>query len=126
MTGPEENKPDNRMNVDKPDRKGELKLNQPKPFTGKREELKKFLQDVKLYLHVNEKIYDTDIKKISFALSFMNEGDAASYKEQMLEEAMEKAGPLNLGTWKEFTDNLVAAFKPYDAPGDALEEMKML
>jgi hypothetical protein len=126
MTGPEENKPDNRMNVDKPDRKGELKLNQPKPFTGKREELKKFLQDVKLYLHVNEKIYDTDIKKISFALSFMNEGDAASYKEQMLEEAMEKAGPLNLGTWKEFTDNLVAAFKPYDAPGDALKEMKML
>ena len=126
MTGPKENKPDNRMNVDEPDRKGELKLNQPKPFTGKREELKKFLQDVKLYLHVNEKIYDTDIKKISFTLSFMNEGDAASYKEQMLEEAMEKAGPLDLGTWKEFTDNLVTAFKPYDAPGDALKEMKML
>ena len=57
------------MNIDLPERKGELKLNQPKPFTGKREELKKFLQDVKLYLHVNEKIYDTDIKRISFPLN---------------------------------------------------------
>ena len=126
MTDAEGKKPEDSMNVDTPERKGKLKLNQPKPFTGKREELKKFLQDVKLYLHVNEKIYDTDIKMISFALSFINEGDAASYKEQMLEEAMEKPGPLNLGTWTTFVDDLTTAFKPYDAPGDALEEMKML
>ena len=46
------------MNVNIPERKGELKLNQPKPFTGKREDLKKFLQDVRLYLYVNEKVYD--------------------------------------------------------------------
>jgi hypothetical protein len=117
---------DKAMNVDVPERKGELKLNQPKPFTGKREELKKFLQDVKLYLLVNEKIYDNDVKKISFALSFMNEGDAASYKEQLLEVAMGKPLPLSLGTWDSFETDLNAAFKPYDAPGDALEEMKML
>jgi hypothetical protein len=116
---------DNKMNVDEPERKGELKLNQPKPFTGKREDLKKFLQDVKLYLLVNEKIYDNDVKKISFALSFMNEGDAASYKEQLLEEAMATT-PLNLGTWDNFEINLKTAFEPYDAPGDALEEMKAL
>ena len=34
------------------------------------------------------KIYNTDTKKIAFALSFMNEGDAASWKEQLLEEEM--------------------------------------
>ena len=28
----------------------EIKLNQPKPFSGKREDLKKFLQDTNLYL----------------------------------------------------------------------------
>ena len=38
------------MDVDETERKGELKLNQPKPFTGKREDLKKFLQDINLYL----------------------------------------------------------------------------
>ena len=36
----------------------EIKLNQLKPFTGKREELKKFLQDTNLYLLVNNKVYD--------------------------------------------------------------------
>ena len=56
----------------------EIKLNQPKPFSGKREDLKKFLQDTNLYLLVNKKVYNTDIKKIAFTLSFMNEGDAAS------------------------------------------------
>ena len=44
----------------------EIKLNQPKPFTRKREDLKKFLQDTNLYLLVNNKVYDTDIKKIAF------------------------------------------------------------
>ena len=71
----------------------ELKLSPPKAFTGKREDLKKFLQDVKLYLNVNKKIYDTDDKQISFALSYMNDGDAAS----LLEEAMGK-DEFTLGT----------------------------
>ena len=113
------------MPVDKPEQRGELKLNHPKPFTGKREDLKKFLQDVKLYLHVNDKIYDHPAKKISFALSFMNEGDAASWKEQLLEEVMAKE-PFDLGTWDVFDKNLTNVFQPYDAPGDALKEMKTL
>jgi hypothetical protein len=103
----------------------EVKLNPPKAFTGKREDLKKFLQDTSLYLLVNDKVYDTDIKKIAFALSFMNEGDAASWKEQLLEDAMALPS-LDLGTWTQFKASLEDSFKPYDAPGDALEEMKAL
>ena len=61
--------------------------------------LKKFLQDISLYILVNDTIYNTDTKKITFALSFMNEGDAASWKEQLLKEAMAQPD-LNLGTWK--------------------------
>ena len=125
MSTVEGKKPEIEMTVDKPERKGELKLNHPKPFTGKREDLKKFLQDVKLYLHVNDEIYDHPAKKISFALSFMNEGDAASWKEQLLEEVMAK-DPFDLGTWDVFEKNLTNTFQPYDAPGDALEEMKTL
>src|SRR6202522_1262458 len=59
----------------------EVKLNPPKPFDGKRENLRKFVQDGELYLMINKKIYDDDLKKIGFFLSFMNEGDAASWKE---------------------------------------------
>ena len=103
----------------------EIKLNQLKPFTRKREDLKKFLQDTNLYLLVNNKVYDTDVKKIAFALSFMNEGDAASWKEQLLEDAM-ALETFDLGTWAQFKKDLNNAFKPYDTPGDAWEEMKSI
>ena len=100
----------------------EIKLNQLKPFSGKQEDLKKFMQDTNLYLLVNNKVYDTNVKKIVFTLSFMNEGDTASWKEQLLEDAM-ALQTFNLGTWAQFKRDLNDAFKPYDTPGDAWEEM---
>lgn len=102
-----------------------IKLNLPKPFSGKREELKKFLQQVNLYLDVNAKVYDDDMKKIAFVLSFLDEGDASSWKEQFIEEATSKS-PHDYGTWNEFQKDLKKAFQPFDAPGDALEEIKNL
>ena len=102
-----------------------MKLNTPKPFTGKQNELKKFIQDCVLYLHVNDQVYDTEEKKVTFTLSFMNEGDAGAFKEQFLEEALTKPA-FDLGSWKDLRDDLEDAFSPYDAPGDALEEMKTL
>ena len=54
-----------------------VKLNDLKPFTGKREELGKFLRDVALHIAVNDHIFTNDIKKIAFVLSYMTEGDAA-------------------------------------------------
>jgi hypothetical protein len=108
----------------------EVKLNPPKPFDGKRENLKKFIQDGELYITINKKTYDDEIKKIGFFLSFMNEGDAASWKEQLLDDAMTRAQAsntdLNLGTYAQFKHDLQEAFVPYDSPGDALERMKLL
>src|SRR6202522_2821236 len=108
----------------------EVKLNLPKPFDGKRENLKKFIQDGELYITINKKTYDDEIKKIGFFLSFMNEGDAASWKEQLLDDAMTRAQAsntdLNLGTYAQFKHDLQEAFAAYDSPGDALERMKLL
>ena len=39
----------------------EMKLNYPKAFSGKRENLKKFIQDCSLYLLVNRKTYNNDL-----------------------------------------------------------------
>ena len=58
-----------------------LRLNLPKDFSGKREDLKKFLQQVNLYMDVNAKIYKDNMMKIACVLSFMDEGDASSWKE---------------------------------------------
>jgi hypothetical protein len=60
----------------------------------------------------------------------MNEGDAASWKDQLLEDALATVQTnnteLNLGSFAQFKHDLQEAFVPYDSPGDALEKMKML
>ena len=100
----------------------ELKLSPPKQFAGKREELDDFIQDVYLYLDVNSDTYNTDKKKIRYMLSFMNNGDAKSWKAQFLQSSTKDDG-LDLGTWPDFLKEIKKAFKPYDAPGDAFEEL---
>ena len=55
----------------------------------------------------------------------MNKGDAASWKEQLLEDAM-ALPTFDLGTWDQFKKDLNNTFKPYYAPGDAQEEMKTI
>ena len=116
-----------RQNVDDPmnskePKTSELKLSPPKPFAGKRDELDDFIQDVYLYLDVNSNTYDTDKKKIGYILSFMNSGDAKSWKAQFLRNSTKDTG-LDLGTWGDFIKQLKEAFEPYNAPGDALEEL---
>src|SRR5271154_1716647 len=60
----------------------------------------------------------------------MNDGDAASWKEEYLErrieEADERGDDLNFGTFQDFKKAVTASFSPYNAPGDALDEMRRL
>ena len=52
----------------------------------------------------------------------MDKGDAKSWKTTFLQNATTGTG-LDLGTWATFIAKLKEDFKPYDAPGDALEEL---
>ena len=103
----------------------ELKINPPKPFSGKRDEFDNFLQDVPLYLELNDEIYNSDKKKIAYTLSFMNDGDATAWKSQYLTEAKTSTG-LNLMGWTQFQTDLQMAFKLYYAPGDAFKKINSL
>ena len=71
-----------------------------------------------------------DIAKIGVVLALMNDGDAATWKEQVLDQATEDTmtagGDLNLGTYAAFEKALQETFQPFDAPGDTLEQMKNL
>ena len=73
----------------------EARMGVPTPFSGKRGELKKFLMTCKMHLQANRAIYDNDEKKVVFVLSFMTEGDAATWREQWLDELDEKAKTAN-------------------------------
>jgi hypothetical protein len=52
------------MIIDNVKKGQELKLNQPKAFGGKQDELDGFIQDIQLYLAVNDNVYDSDKKKL--------------------------------------------------------------
>jgi len=107
-----------------------VKLNLPKPFNGKCKKLKTFLQDSQMYLLINAETYKMDLKKIAFMISLMEEGDAASWKQQLIEETFDWAilagTDPNFGTIGNFIGTLKYTFEPYDSKGNALEEMKAL
>jgi Domain of unknown function (DUF4939) len=58
----------------------ELNLNKPEAFDGNRNNFKDFLQNVEVYMDVNHEIYNNDLWKIAFILSFMTTGAAATWR----------------------------------------------
>ena len=56
------------------------KLKTPMPYSGKREDLQKFLQEVKIYLLGNEGLYPSDTDKILFVISYMSDGKKSTLK----------------------------------------------
>ena len=106
------------------------KLKTPTPFSGKREDLRNFFQEIKIYLLANGDAYPTDLDKVLLVLSYMRNGDANSWKEKFFNSAEQKvaqnSSPLSLGTYQELIDLIIKDFSPYDAPIDAIYEMKEL
>ena len=81
--------------VDTPSKDAKRKLKTPTPFSGKREDLRKFLQEIKIYLMANSDAYPDDLDKILFVLSYMSEGDANSWKEEFFDTAEQTAAQNN-------------------------------
>jgi Domain of unknown function (DUF4939) len=108
----------------------ELNLNKPKAFNGNRDGFKEFLKNVKVYMDVNHKTYNNNLRKIAFMLSFMTTGSAATWKAQFIKEAYTKPAPANpndrLGTYTQFRKDLIKVFSMFDSVGDALDELQSL
>ena len=104
------------------------KLNLPKNFTGKRTDLRRFLQDTFIFLTINKEHYNNDNKKIVFVMSFMTDGDAALWKEEfigkVIRDSVARGDDISFGSYKEFIKSLEKSFAPCDAPGNALDAMK--
>jgi len=104
--------------------RSEVKLRAPKDYTGDRTKALDFIQSCDLYFGVNDTTYDTDRKKISFALSFMTGGGAAAWKKQRIAEytATDAAWP----TWAAFKAAFETAFSPVSDEAAARAELKVL
>jgi hypothetical protein len=108
----------------------ELNLNKPEAFDGNCNNFKDFLQNVEVYMDINHEIYNNDLQKIAFVLSFMTTGAAATWKAQFIDEAYNRPAPANpndkLGTYVQFRKDLMEAFSMFDSIGDALDELRSL
>jgi Ty3 transposon capsid-like protein len=108
----------------------ELNLSKPEAFNGNRDGFKKFLQNVEVYMDINHEMYNNDLRKIAFVLSFMATGSAATWKAQFIDKAYARPAPPNpndrLGTYTQFRKDLMEAFSMFDSVGDALDELQSL
>jgi Domain of unknown function (DUF4939) len=108
----------------------ELNLNKPEAFNSNRDGFKEFLQNIEVYMDVNHKTYNNDLRKIVFVLSFMTTGSAAIWKTQFIEEADAKPVSANpndrLGTYIQFRKDLIEVFLMFDSVGDALDKLRSL
>ena len=109
------------MNNSTDKRISEIKGGKITPFTGKRETLEKFLETIGLHLILNRVKDDED--KIAFTLTYLEGGDANSWRVAFLKRSIMAGGEPNFGKWNNFLKELQNSFHPYDKEGDALDEI---
>ena len=77
------------------------------------------MDSVKLYLMINNALYNDDQKKIAFALSFMKEGSATIWASAFTKKALELTIP-TLGTWANFHVDFKTSFIHIDVKNEAI------
>lgn len=104
----------------------EIGINKPTPFDGDRKKVETFIQECRIYLHINKKIYSTDEAKVAFFLSFMSEKEALRWKQTFLRSITSSEGEMKFPTLKEFVMLLNDYFKPANQIQDAAHQMALL
>ena len=95
----------------------ELCLRWPDNFNGSASKASAWIDSVQVYLLINNTIYDTDQKKITFTLSFMKEGSASTWASTATKHALAKT-PADCRTWGTF----LADFKTLCVHADVKNE----
>ena len=85
-----------------------------------------FIQECKVYLAINKKVYATDEAKVAFVLSFMTEKEALRWKETYLMSITDTAGDIVFPTIKVFWDLIEADFRPTDCVQDATDKLSII
>jgi len=100
----------------------EIKINTSTLFSREWKKLDNFLLEVEMYQMMNGKVYDTDWKKIIFALSFMKDGVAEIWKQSWWKQ--HTAENAMFGIWEEVKDTLKKSFTPANKKGNVITRMQ--
>ena len=104
----------------------EININKPTPFDGNRKKVESFVQECKVYLHINKAIYNTDEAKIAFILSFMSEKEALKWKLTFLRSITNREGDLVFPTIKVFMEQIADYFTPTQQKQEAVHQLALL
>jgi len=75
------------------------------------------MDSIRVYLLINQELYNTDEKKIAFALSFMREGSAQTWASTFTKKALDT---MTFGTFIDFIVKFKDAFVHEDVKGEAI------
>jgi hypothetical protein len=97
------------------------------PFTGDWTKIRWFLWNCLGYLDINQSIYNTDWLKIGFILFYMNNGEAANWKEYYLDTIEDlNTGMPNFPTLVTFLAAIWKAFRATDWVWDVVNRLETL
>jgi hypothetical protein len=104
----------------------ERAINKPTPFDGDRKKTETFLQECRVYLHINRGVYTTDEDKIIFILSFMNNKEALRWKQTYLRSILTQDGNMHFPDIHTFIGLLENYFQPANLGQDAAHQLNLL
>ena len=94
-----------------------LHVRAPKAFNGSYEKSTQWLNTVHFYLLINDKVYDTDNKMITFALSYMTKGSALTWATTFRQNTI-SGTTITMGTFSDFVMKFETAFKHHNTMGN--------
>ena len=97
----------------------ELCIGTPEAFNGSFAKAKPWLHSVQFYLEVNKDVYNTDAKKIAFALSYMTKGPAFTWATTFRTKAL-STGTITMGSFDDFVKTFDKSFEHHDTVGNAV------
>jgi len=97
----------------------ELYIGSPEAFDGSYKKAIQWLNSVMFYLAVNKEVYNTDAKKIAFALSYMTKGPALTWATTFRHNTL-VGSTIAMGTFTVFITNFKTMFEHHDVKSNAI------
>ena len=85
----------------------EIRIRCPDEYDGKAETAQAWMDSIRLYLLINHALYYDDDRKITFALSYMKKGSAATWAEVRRQQGL---ATLSFGTFTQFQTDFETTF----------------
>jgi hypothetical protein len=98
----------------------------PAVFTGDRKTLDKFLRDCLIYVYSNKRDFEDEEARVQFVLSYIDGGEADSWKEYYVKTLIDKDENIHWPTLRELTNNLRENFAKEDQVEESLHKLETM